>query len=297
MTPQSAADNTLRAIARNSATNLLLACIKGAAGILGNSYALVADALESVCDTFSSLVTYLGVRAARRPPDDNHPYGHGKYETLAALIGAGVIILTGVVIADTSIRALLTPHQTPHPATLAVLGITIGIKEYLFRKSSAVAKHSGSIALETDAWHHRTDALTSIAAGIGIIVALIGGPGYEGADDIAAILAAGVIMLSGVSLLKPALDELLDAAPDPELVRTIRACAAQVPGVFGTHKCLVRKLGFDHYVDLDVLCDPTLSIREGHRIAHEVGSAIHAQIPLITKVLVHIEPHDDYGRR
>jgi cation diffusion facilitator family transporter len=153
------------------------------------------------------------------------------------------------------------------------------------------------VAVKTDAFHHRADAITSAAAFIGISVAVFGGPGFEMADDIAALVAAVVIAVNALILFRPALSELIDTAPAPEIAQSIRDIALHVPGVLGTHKCGVRKVGFVYFVDLDVLCNPDETIRHGHEVAHNVGEAIHSALPAVAKVLVHVEPADDFGRR
>lgn len=277
--------------------NAALALVKGVAGYLGNSYALIADAIESTSDIFTSLIVLFGLKMAGKPADENHPYGHGKFEPLVAAAVSLILMAAAIVIAIESIREIATPHHPPAPFTLLVLLAVIVIKELLFRRTSRLGHSLESLAVQTDAWHHRSDALTSAAAFVGISIALIGGPGYEAADDYAALLAAVIIAINSILLLKPALFELIDTAPDPDLVNRIRHIATSIPGVEGTHKCHVRKLGFDHFVDLDILCDPEATIRTGHDIAHQVCDAVQEQLPQITRTLVHVEPADDYGKR
>jgi cation diffusion facilitator family transporter len=294
---ESAARTGVRKAALGIAVNAGLAIAKGIAGVVGNSYALIADAIESASDILSSLIVLFGVRMAGKPADTNHPYGHGKFEPLAALAVALILFGAAILIAVESTQEILTPHHAPAPFTLLVLLGVIAVKETLFRNVLAASDQIGSSALRSDAWHHRADVISSSAAFVGISTALIGGPGYESADDFAALIAAALIAINAALLLKPALLELIDTAPSPEIAQRIREIALQVPGVLGTHKCHVRKLGFDHFVDLDVLCDPDASIRQGHEVAHNVGEAIHRELPQISKVLVHVEPADDYGRR
>lgn len=270
--------------------NLLLAAIKGAAGIVGHSYALVADAVESTMDIASSLIVWMGLRYSVKPPDDNHPYGHGKAEPLAAMAVSLALFAAAAGIAIESVHEIRTPHHAPAPFTLIVLVLVIAVKETLFRYVFKVGDSTKSTAVKSDAWHHRSDALTSAGAFIGISIALIGGPGYESADDWAALFAAFIIGLNAYLLLRPALDELTDAKPDPALEAQVRAVARQLPDVIGTHKCHVRKMGFDYYVDLDVIVDGNMTVTRGHEIAHEVQNAIRAANPLFSKVLIHIEP-------
>ena len=272
--------------------NLVLAIIKAVAGLLGNSYALVADAVESSLDVVSSLIVWAGLRISVRPPDANHPYGHGKAEPLAAVAVALARFGAAVGIAIQSVREIRTPHHAPAPFTLIVLVLVILTKETLFRYVFKVGDATSSTAVKSDAWHHRSDAITSVAAFIGISIALIGGPGYESADDWAALFASWIIGFNAYNLLRPALAELTDAAPDPKLEEEVRAVAKQVAGVLGTHKCHVRKMGFDYYVDLDVIVAGSMTVSAAHVVAHQVQDAIRRSNPLFTKVLIHIEPPD-----
>jgi cation diffusion facilitator family transporter len=295
--PNSATELGLRNARLGIAVNLILAVVKGVAGVIGNSYALIADAIESASDVVTSVVIAFGFRMAGKPADANHPYGHGKFEPLSAAVVALILLGAAILIAVESVKEILTPHHSPAPFTLCVLVVVVVIKEALFRTVLRAGETIHSTALKTDAWHHRADAITSLAAFVGISIALIGGRGYESADDFAALIASVVIAINACLLIRPALLELIDTAPDPKLVAEIRAVAQQVPGVLGTHKCRVRKLGVDYFVDLDILCDPDSTIRQGHEIAHDVGEQLHAEFPQVRKVLVHVEPADDYGRR
>ncbi len=270
--------------------NLALAAGKGLAGYLGNSYALIADAIESTSDVISSLVVFVGVHIAMRPPDENHPYGHGKAEPIAATVVAFALMGAAITIAIESVREIRIPHHAPAPFTLFVLAAVVLIKEVLFRYVIRVGEAVESTAVKTDAWHHRSDAITSAVAFVGISIALIGGAGYESADDWAALVAAGIIVINAYRLLVPAVAELTDAAPQTTIQEDVRRVAATVPGVRGLDKSAVRKMGFEFYVDIHVLVDGDLPVREGHRIAHEVKNAIRAAYPRVAEVLVHIEP-------
>lgn len=287
----------IRSVLLGMFVNIILALVKGFAGIVGNSYALVADAIESAADVVTSGVVLLGVRMAGKPADANHPYGHGKFEPLAAAFVSLVLLGAALLIAVESVREIFTPHHSPAPFTLVVLLAVVVVKELLARFVGTAGDDVGSIAVKTDAFHHRADAITSAAAFVGISIAVFGGPGFEKADDIAAVVAAIVIAVNALFLLRPALAELIDTAPTPEMAQTVRDLASRVPGVLGTHKCRVRKVGFVYFVDLDVLCDPHESIRHGHEVAHNVGEVIHSALPAVAKVLVHVEPADDFGRR
>jgi cation diffusion facilitator family transporter len=272
--------------------NLCLAAIKGIAGVAGHSYALIADATESLTDVLSSLVVYVGLRVAMRPPDANHPYGHGKAEPMAAVAVSIALFGAAIAIAFESIHEILTPHTMPAPFTLLVLPVVVVAKETMFRFVNRVGSSIGSAAVKTDAWHHRSDAITSALAFVGISIALIGGKGWESADDWAALLASGLIAYNAYLMLRPAVRELGDALPGTRITQEIQPIANTVPGVIDIEKCFVRKMGFDYYVDLHVVVDGNLPVRRGHEIAHQVKDAIQSAYPRVADVLVHIEPNE-----
>lgn len=270
--------------------NLFLAIIKGIAGIVGTSYALIADAIESLTDIASSLIVWIGLKIASKPADKNHPYGHGKAEPLAGSIVALSLFGAAIVIIIQSTREIITPHLTPAPFTLIVLVVVILTKELLYRFVFKVGESIKSISVKTDAWHHRSDAITSAAVFVGILIALIGGEGYENADDWAALFASGIIMFNAYRLFKPCLAELMDSAPPPEIEMQVRKVASSVKGVANLEKCYIRKLGFEYYVDLHVKVDGKMSVNKGHQISHDVKDTIRNSNPYIANVLVHIEP-------
>lgn len=272
------------------AVNFVLSGTKLAAGIVGHSHALVADAVESFADIFSSLIVWRGLVVAAAPPDEDHPYGHGKAEPIASAIVAAMLLGAALWIVITAFGEIMKPHLSPAPFTLIVLVAVVVVKEGLFRFVSREGRVVDSSAVKTDAWHHRSDAITSVAAGIGISVSLIGGKGFEAADDVAAIAAAGVIAWNGWHLLRPALNELMDTAPGPEVIDRIRQIAATTPGVDRVEKCFVRKVGYQYFVDMHVEVDPAISVQQGHAIAHDVKDKVRAALPAVRDVLVHIEP-------
>lgn len=280
----------MRSTAIGIVLNVFLAAGKGFAGYAGNSYALIADAIESSSDVIGSIVVFIGLRIAVRPPDENHPYGHGKAEPIAATAVALALIGAAIAIAVESVHEIVTPHHAPAPFTLAVLAAVVLTKEVLFRYVFRIGEAVESTAVKTDAWHHRSDAITSAIAFVGISIALIGGKGYESADDWAALAAAAIIIVNAYRLLVPAVAELTDAAPATTIVEDVRRVAASVPGVTGLDKSAVRKMGFEFYVDIHVMVNGNLPVREGHRIAHEVKDAIRAAYPRVAEVLVHVEP-------
>lgn len=283
-------ERSLRSVSVGLVCNIGLAVIKTVAGIIGHSYALIADGIESLMDVFSSLIVLGGIKISSRPADANHPYGHGRAESLAAMIVAVVLLLVGVRIAFESLSGLAHPRQAPEPFTLFVLLGVIFVKEFLFRSQLAVGVQVGSTAVKTDAWHHRSDALTSLAALIGISVALIGGSAYAGADNWAALLASVVIGFNGIKLLKAAVADLMDQAQAPHIEEDVRRLAAGVKEVVLIEKCRIRKSGFDLFVDIHVQVDPAMSVANAHEIAHQVKDVLVASSLGIADVLVHIEP-------
>ena len=270
--------------------NVVLAAAKISAGLFGNSYVLIADGIESALDIAGSAVIWGGLKFAARPPDETHPYGHGKAEPLAAAVVATGVLLASLGLAVQSVREIFTPHHGPAPFTLVVLIVVVVVKEFLFRVVNRLGKDVESTAVQTDAWHHRADALTSVAAFIGISIALLGGEKWYSADDWAALFACGVIATNGWRLLFPALHEMLDTAPRGDIVARIQRTAASVAGVIEVEKCLVRKMGISFYVDLHVGVDGSISVRDGHDIAHQVKDAIKQIDARIADVLVHVEP-------
>lgn len=270
--------------------SIVLVIVKGTAGVLGNSYALVADAIESSSDIVTSLIVIIGLKIAAKPADQDHPYGHGKAEPLAAVAVASALFVAAIVIVIQSIHEIITPHHAPAPFTLVVLVAIVIIKESLFRYVIKVGDSVDSIAVKNDAWHHRSDALTSAAAFIGISIALIGGAGYEEADDYAALFASGIILFNAYRLWKPALLEIMDTAPSAEKIIKVREAAVKVDGVLSLDKCFVRKMGFEYYVDIHVIVDGNKTVFDGHEIAHKVKDSLMEAYSNISDVLVHIEP-------
>ena len=270
--------------------NLILAVAKGITGVFGNSYALVADAIESLTDVFSSALVLFGIKYSTRPADSNHPYGHGRAETLVTFLVVGFLLISATFIAYESIANIQTPHQTPENYTLIVLAIIIVIKEVFYRIVSKKGKETNSSSLQADAWHHRSDAITSLMAFIGISIAIYMGPGYETADDWAALFASFFIVYNAYLIFRPALGEILDEHVYDDLVKDIRQIAVQVKGVEGTEKCLVRKTGMTYLVDLHLLVNGNLSVTQGHEISHAAKDKLMEQLPELANVLIHIEP-------
>lgn len=273
-------------------SNAGLALIKFFAGIFGNSYALIADAIESSTDIFASVLVYLGLKYARRPANENHPYGHGKIEPLITFVVVAFLVISATLIAYQSILNIQSPQKMPRPWTLWVLAGIILWKELSFQGVIRQSRETNSSALKADAWHHRSDAITSVTAFVGISIALIFGEGYEVADDWAALLASGFILYNSYLIFRPALGEVMDENVYDDVIAEIRIKAAEVNGVVDTEKCFVRKSGMRYLVDLHVIVDATISVKEGHDIAHTVKDHLLVQVPNLAQVLIHIEPDE-----
>ena len=272
------------------AVNVAFTAAKFLAGILGHSQAIIADAVESLADICSSVIVWRGLVVAETPPDEDHPYGHGKAEPLAAATVSVMLIAAAATIAYHSLRHITEPRMAPSAWTLVIMAVVVVVKECLFRRVLRESVHAESSVVKTDAWHHRSDAVTSAAAFIGVTIALLGGKGYENADNWAALAAACVIAINGWRLLRPAFNDLMDRSPDREIIERIKHIAATIPGVGGVEKCFVRKMGYRLYADMHVEVDPEMTVVHSHEIAHAVKNKVRAEIPTVSDVLVHIEP-------
>lgn len=274
------------------AGNAALAVIKGVTGVFGNSYALIADAIESTTDVFSSLLVLFGLKYSARPADDNHPYGHGRVEPLITFAVVGFLVVSATIIVMESIENIQTPHKIPKPYTLIVLMAIILTKEIFYRFINKKGEETNSSSLKADAWHHRSDAITSLMAFIGIAIALFMGKGYETADDWAALFASGFILYNAYLILRPALGEIMDEHLYDDLVEEIRVISMKEKGVLNTEKCFIRKTGMTYHVDLHVIVNGELSVNEGHEIAHNLKDRLIQEKPELADILIHIEPHN-----
>jgi cation diffusion facilitator family transporter len=284
--------NAIKASYLSILGNALLAIIKAVTGIFGNSYALIADAIESTTDVFSSLLVLFGLKYSSRPADENHPYGHGKAEPLITFAVVGFLVVSATIIAYESIEHIRTPHKVPEPYTLIVLAAIVITKELFYRFISKKSDETKSTSLKADAWHHRSDAITSLMAFIGISIAIFMGKGYETADDWAALFASGFILYNAYLILRPALGEIMDEHLYDDMVDEIRTLSQQEPGVIETEKCFIRKTGMTFHVDLHVIVDGEISVTAGHEIAHNLKNRLLAAMPEIADILIHIEPED-----
>jgi len=270
--------------------NATLALIKWLAGYFGNSYALIADAIESTTDIFSSFLVWFGIKYSSKPPDKNHPYGHGRAEPLITFIVVGFLIVAAMLIAYESIKNIHTPHKLPESWTLIFLAGIIIWKEISYQLVVKKSKETHSSALKADAWHHRSDAITSVAAFIGISIALIFGKGYEAADDWAALFAAGFILYNSYLIFRPALGEIMDEHLYDDMVEKIKTFALKVHGIQSVENCMIRKTGMKFHVDLIACVKADISVRNGHDLAHKLENYLRKQMPDLGHVLIHIEP-------
>ena len=283
----------IRSTYMSIAGNCLLVLIKGATGILGNSYALIADAIESTADVCSSILLLIGIRYSMKPADKNHPYGHGRAEPLVTFTVVGFLVVSAVIIAWESIKNIRTPHELPKPYTLIVLGFIIIVKEIFYRIVKRKGETTNSSSLKADAWHHRSDAISSLTAFIGISIALILGKGYESADDWAALCACAIILYNSYLIFRPALSEIMDEQLYDPLITEIRFFAKEVDGVIDTEKCFIRKVGMRYLVDLHLVVKADISVKQGHFIAHNLKDHLQEKLPLIADVFIHVEPDDE----
>ena len=286
-------DPAIRTILLSILGSVGLAIIKAFAGIIGNSYALIADAIESATDVFASFLVFLGLRYAAKPADENHPYGHGKIEPLVTFVVVAFLLVSATVIAYQAVLNLQSEQVTPESWTLIVLGIIIVWKEISYQFVSRKGRELHSTSLQADAWHHRSDAITSLTAFIGILIAVVLGEGFEKADDWAALVASGFIVYNAFRIFRPALGEIMDEHQYEEMDQRIREISLKVDGILATEKCHIRKAGMEYHVDLHAIVRGSLSVRKGHDLAHELQNEIKREIPEISQVMVHIEPEEE----
>lgn len=277
---------------RGFGLNAGLAAVKLAAGIVGNSYALIADAVESITDLVGSAIVWGGLRISGRQADHRFPFGYGRVEALATVVVGLMLLAAAIGIAVEAVREIRTPHHAPAPFTLIVLVAVVAVKAAWSRHVMRVAREAGSGLVEADAWHHQSDAITSAAAFLGISIALIGGEGWEAADDFAALAASGLIFWNGLGIVRPAVAELMDRAPGDELLAEIDRAARTVPEVLATEKIRVRKIGPILAIELHAQSDPNLSLHQAHIVSGKVKSAIRRDLPAVRDVLVHMEPFE-----
>jgi cation diffusion facilitator family transporter len=287
MSPQKTAVKT---IYFSILSSFFLAVIKWTAGFFGHSYALIADAIESTTDVFSSLLVLFGIKYSSKPADENHPYGHGRIEPLITFLVVGFLITSAIIIAVHGIQNIKTPHELPRAYTLIILAGIIIWKEISYRLVVKKSKETNSTSLKADAWHHRSDAITSVAAFIGISIALIFGKGFEQADDWAALFASVFILYNCYLIFRPAFGEIMDEHTHDDMVDKIREISKKTEGIIDTEKCFIRKAGMQFHVDLHIIVDAQISVKEGHYISHKLKNVLKQEIPELSNILIHVEP-------
>jgi len=289
--PQPLYREAIRAAGLGLAVNALLAAVKLAGGILGNSFALIADAVNSLGDVVSTVVVLLAMRLAQRPPDNEHPYGHTRAEGIAASNVAILMIVSALLLGWEAIQRITVSHPIPPVATLWIAAANVVIKESLYRYKRAVGLRIGSAAILANAWDHRSDALCALAVLIGLGAIRWGGVRYLWADEAASLCVAAAIIWSGSRLFYESGVELMDVQADPELVEEIRREALAVAGVQDVEKLRVRKSGLEYFVDIHIEVDPRMTVADGHKIGHDVKDQLVGRFATVRDVLVHLEPH------
>ncbi len=270
--------------------NLMFALCKGIAGVFGNSFALVADAIESMTDVFSSLLVFLGIKYATRPADNNHPYGHGKVEPLVTFVIVGFLLFSSGIILYNAIDNIGTAHEKPKMYTIFVLLAVVISKECIYRFMHQKGQDTHSTSLNSEAWHHRSDAISSGMALIGIVIAIFGGEGYESADDYAAIITAGIIIFNTYLIFRPALGEIMDEHLHCDLEDDIRTLSKAHFPETETEKLFIRKYGMFYHIDMHLMVNPKMNVYDAHVLSHQVKDLLMKANPHICNILIHIEP-------
>ena len=270
--------------------NLVLALAKGFIGIIANSSALIADAGHSVSDLLSDGITLWAVRMSGIPKDKNHPYGHGKFETVGTFIIALLLLFTGIGVAWHVFNKMDAP-EVPGTIALWMAGIAIIVKEALFHVTRMVGRRSGSRILLANAWHHRSDAISSVAALVGIAGAQWGVPLM---DPIAGMLVAGLIIKTGIDIGYESIRELTDETVEEEIISELVKIMSGIEGVDHYHEMRARRMGPHLLVDLHIEVDSMMSISAAHQVAERVRLGILEKLPAVNEVLVHVDAEDDF---
>lgn len=270
--------------------NAFLMVFKFLAGLFGHSQALIADAVHSFSDLFTDAVVLLGLRIGRKAPDDTHQFGHARIETLGSAIVGGALIATAVYIAvEASLN--IYRHTEYHPTFLAVIGaaVSIGMKEALYHYTVRVGKRIRSPLIVANAWHHRSDAFSSVAVLLGVAAAQIK-PSWYILDAYAALVVSFLIIKVGLETIIASLRELIDTAPPPEVMDRLMKCATTVDGVLNVHDFRVRSTGGIYQMETHVVVDGDLSVVRGHGIAKEVENCLLEEVEGLGRVIVHVDP-------
>ncbi|WP_262023842.1 cation diffusion facilitator family transporter [Blastopirellula sp. J2-11] len=271
--------------------NLTLGIVKLVGGVLGSSFALISDAVNSLGDSLSSIVVIFGLWYAQRPADEEHPYGHTRAEAIAASNVSMLIMISAIFVGWEAVRRLGTEHASPPVWTMWIAASNMVIKESLFWYKLAISRRTKSLSIAASAWDHRSDALCSLAVLLGLAIVRWGGPSYMWADETAAIFVVLAILINTSRLFRQSTSELLDPQADEELIQQIRAAAESVPGVCAIEKLWVRKTGIEFLADIHIEVDAQLTVEAGHRIGHHVKDKLIQQFAELRDVLVHLEPY------
>ena len=277
------------------ATNVILTVAKFAAGVVAHSGAMISDAVHSASDIFSGLIVLIGVRISSKAPDDKHPYGHERFECVAALLLSGILALVGGTIGVNAVKDIIGGRVQEAPGILALVAAVVSIvtKETLFWYTRGYAKKYRSTALHAEAWHQRSDALSSIGALIGIAGARMGVPVME---PIASLIIALFILRVAVRIFRDAIDQMVDKSASEETEAAFRETAMEQPGVQGVELLRTRMFGNRVYVDLEIAADPGLSLAAAHEIAERVHDAIEHTYPDVKHIMVHVNPAKEQGK-
>jgi len=268
-----------------------LAAAKISIGLRAHSTAAVSDGIESAGDVLTSGLVLLGLVIASKPPDADHPYGHGRLETVSALVVGMILAASGVLI---SFESLHLAHGSAHaPSAFAVwpLLASIAIKSVMSVAKLRYARRIGSSALAADGWHDTVDILSGCTALLGLGITLSDPVRFSAADHVAGSAVGVIIVLLGVRVVRDTMLQLMDTMPDPEAMDRIRMAGLTVPGVLGIEKCFARKTGLKWHVDLHLEVDPAMTVYESHEIATQVREKIRSEVDWVADVLVHVEPH------
>lgn len=288
--------DAMRAAGLGLAINLLLGIVKLIGGLVGQSFALISDAVNSLGDVVTSLVVLFAMRVAQQPPDDEHPYGHTRAEAIAGSNLALLVIVSALLVGWEAVQRIATPHDLPPVWTLWIAASNVLIKEGLYRYKRSVGLRTGSSALMANAWDHRSDAFCSLAVLIGLGIVRWGGPAWIGADEVAALVVVAAIVWSGAKLFRSSSSELMDSQADEQFVREIRRVAESIPDVRAVETLWVRKSGLEYFADIHIEVDGHLTVDEGHRIGHAVKDRLVGEFIHLRDVLVHLEPYPHIHR-
>ena len=297
MDPQTAhAEKTRREAEKVSlvgiTVDLLLTALKLAAGVLAHSSAMISDAVHSASDLFSSFIVIAGVRIAARESDREHPYGHERFECVAALVLSLILAVTGVSIGWTALRRIADGTASEAPGLLALIAavVSIAAKESMFWYTRAAAERLGSPALKASAWHHRSDALSSVGALLGVAGARLG---FPVADSAASLVISVFICKAALDIFRDAIDRMVDRAADASTEESIRRTALAVEGVLGVDLLQTRTFGSRLYVEMEISADGSLSLAQAHAIAERVHDAVEEAFPGVKHIMVHVNPAGD----